>query len=110
MPLLRFTTPVQGFRQQTAQWPARPLDAAIARLKQLPASFKVADFGCGDAELAASVPQQVASFDLVACAPGVIACNMAHVPLGEPHPGGPLISSQGQAYMIEVSRVQFSIT
>ena len=72
----------QGFRQQTSSWPARPLDAAIARLKQLPASYKVADFGCGDAELAASVPQHVSSFDLVATAPGVIACNMAHVPLG----------------------------
>ncbi|KAK9842691.1 hypothetical protein WJX74_000772 [Apatococcus lobatus] len=71
----------KGFRQQTAQWPARPLDAIITRLQQLPASFKVADFGCGDAELAATVAQPVFSFDLVANAPGVIACNMAHVPL-----------------------------
>ena len=42
-----------------------------------------ADFGCGDAQLASNVPQTVHSFDLVATAPGVIACNMANTPLGE---------------------------
>lgn len=59
------------------------MDAIITRLQQLPASFKVADFGCGDAELAATVTQPVSSFDLVATTPGTIACNMAHVPLGK---------------------------
>jgi ribosomal RNA-processing protein 8 len=41
----------------------------------------VADFGCGEAQLAASVKQEVHSLDLVAAGPGVIACNMAHTPL-----------------------------
>ena len=43
----------------------------------------MADFGCGDAELARMAPQEkVHSLDLVSSAPGVIACNMADTPLG----------------------------
>uniref|UniRef100_A0A1Y1LHH6 Ribosomal RNA-processing protein 8 n=1 Tax=Photinus pyralis TaxID=7054 RepID=A0A1Y1LHH6_PHOPY len=41
----------------------------------------VADFGCGDAKLAKSVPHKVHSFDLVATDDTVTACDMAHVPL-----------------------------
>ena len=39
------------------------------------------DMGCGDAELAQSVPNVVHSFDLVSKSPAVIACNMAALPL-----------------------------
>ncbi len=72
----------QGFREQTRSWPQQPVDVAIAWLKGKPASWHVADFGCGDAKLAASVAQHVHSFDLVAANERVVACNMAHVPLG----------------------------
>ncbi|KAK9846497.1 hypothetical protein WJX81_005330 [Elliptochloris bilobata] len=72
----------EGFRRQTAAWPVQPVEAAAEWLRSLPESLVVADFGCGDAALAAAVRQQVHSFDLVAGAPGVVACNMAHVPLG----------------------------
>lgn len=41
----------------------------------------VADFGCGDALLARSIPNKVHSFDLVARSKEVTACNMAHTPL-----------------------------
>lgn len=41
----------------------------------------VADFGCGDARLARSVPNKVHSFDLVAMSKDVTACDMAHTPL-----------------------------
>jgi ribosomal RNA-processing protein 8 len=41
----------------------------------------VADFGCGDARLAQSVPNKVHSFDLVAKTKEVTACNMVHTPL-----------------------------
>lgn len=58
------------------------MDVAIAWLKSLPASLRVADFGCGDAALALAVPQRVACLDLVATQPGVIECNMADTPLG----------------------------
>lgn len=55
---------------------------AIAWLQNKPASWSVADFGCGDAKLAAQVVQKVHSFDLVAANERVVACNMANVPLG----------------------------
>ena len=71
-----------GFRKQTAQWPRQPLDECIAWLRRCPTTWAVADFGCGDARLAAAVPQStVHSFDLVAAAPGVIACDMCNIPL-----------------------------
>jgi ribosomal RNA-processing protein 8 len=41
----------------------------------------VADLGCGDAKVAAAAQQAVRSFDLTETAPGVVACNMADVPL-----------------------------
>ena len=61
----------------------QPIDLAIAWLKKKNSSWVAADFGCGDAQLASSVPHTVHSLDLVATAPGVTACNMAHTPLGE---------------------------
>ena len=76
---------MQGFRQQTQHWPVQPVQQAIAWLKGKPHSWVAADFGCGDAQLAASVPHKVHSLDLVATVPGVIACNMANTPLGEAH-------------------------
>ena len=71
----------QGFREQVRAWPRQPLDAAVAWLAGQPAGLRVVDLGCGDAQLAARVWQTVASIDLVAAVPGVIACNMAHTPL-----------------------------
>ena len=73
---------LQGFREQTQHWPVQPIDLAIAWLKKKSPDWVAADFGCGDARLASSVPQIVHSFDLIATAPGVTACNMADVPLG----------------------------
>ena len=87
-----------GFRVQTAHWPVRPIDVAIAWLRARPKLREVADFGCGDAELAqvlgspsddgapmAATPaaghRTIHSFDLVATSPRVTACNMACVPL-----------------------------
>lgn len=48
-----------------------------------PASLVVADFGCGDCTLAASVKNQVHCFDLVPLSPRVTVCDMAKV-LGAP--------------------------
>ncbi|CAI6004113.1 unnamed protein product [Closterium sp. NIES-64] len=69
----------EGYREQVASWPINPLHVIIDWICQRPATLTVADFGCGEAKLAASVPNKVTSLDLVAAAPGVIACNMAHV-------------------------------
>jgi ribosomal RNA-processing protein 8 len=72
----------QGFREQTKEWPVRPLDLCVRWLRTQPSTAAVADFGCGDAELARAAPQTtVHSFDLESDAPGVVACNMAQVPL-----------------------------
>jgi ribosomal RNA-processing protein 8 len=75
---------VQGFRQQTKNWPEQPLEAAIRWLKKQPKKLKVADFGCGDAGLAKGVAQKVVSLDLVAASPEVTACDMSSTPLGDP--------------------------
>ena len=73
----------EGFRLQAARWPQRPVQLIAEWLKATqPRTSVVADLGCGDAELAASVPQRVHSFDLVACNERVTACDIAHVPLG----------------------------
>ena len=75
---------LQGFKQQTAKWPLQPIQAAASYLHRQSKAAVVADFGCGDADLVRMVPQQtVHSLDLVSSAPGVIACNMAHTPLGK---------------------------
>ena len=51
-------------------------------LYSLPAGTVLADFGCGEARLAESLPNlKVHSLDLVALKPGVVACDMAHTPL-----------------------------
>ena len=82
-----------GFRQQAAAWPANPLDALIEELKRAPAGQVVADFGCGEARLAASLRGHalVHSFDLAApprekggaggSGVTVTVCDMAAVPL-----------------------------
>ncbi|DAZ98506.1 TPA: hypothetical protein N0F65_004943 [Lagenidium giganteum] len=75
----------QGFREQAEKWPVNPLDTFIDFVKydhqrRQPKAI-VADFGCGDARLAESVPNQVHSFDLVSRKPIVTACNIADVPL-----------------------------
>jgi len=84
----------EGFRHQVESWPENPVDVIVRSLK---VSFKnkpcvVADFGCGDAQLAKDLlrvrhngksPFTVHSFDLVAPNELVTACDMANVPLGD---------------------------
>ena len=74
-----------GFRSQVESWPTKPVDVVAGVLKKSPKSWVVADFGCGDAELARVIEQKCHSFDLQTpeCAPEVIACNMSDVPLGD---------------------------
>eukprot|EP01026_Neomeris_dumetosa_P004065 TRINITY_DN11089_c0_g2_i1.p1 TRINITY_DN11089_c0_g2~~TRINITY_DN11089_c0_g2_i1.p1 ORF type:complete len:440 (-),score=84.83 TRINITY_DN11089_c0_g2_i1:117-1361(-) len=74
----------EGFRTQTAQWPVQPINQAIDFVKRKSVDFVVADFGCGEAQLAKSVPNaKVYSIDLVSNDLKVIACDMAHTPLKE---------------------------
>lgn len=70
-----------GYKQQVLQWPLNPLDVIIESVKNMPENHIIADFGCGEALLATSVPQKVHSFDLVSVNERVQACDMAHTPL-----------------------------
>lgn len=71
----------EGFREQASHWPENPLDRIINWIKKKHPRAVVADMGCGDARLAASVSNKVHSFDLVSRNPKVVACDIAHVPL-----------------------------
>lgn len=87
----------KGYRNQVEKWPENPLDIIISWLKKQPYSVVVADFGCGEARLAAEVTAHrcagkkhklgsnkslnIYSFDLVARNPRITACDIAHVPL-----------------------------
>jgi ribosomal RNA-processing protein 8 len=87
----------EGFRYQVEGWPVNPIDVIVSDLRNLASvndkiteKIVVADFGCGDAELAKQLlkvqftkacPFQVHSFDLVSACDLVTACDMAHVPL-----------------------------
>ncbi|XP_012542065.2 ribosomal RNA-processing protein 8 [Monomorium pharaonis] len=70
-----------GYKWQLEQWPLNPLDVIISSILELPLDNVIADFGCGEARLAISVPHTVHSFDFVALNDRVKACDMAHTPL-----------------------------
>ncbi|XP_026759509.2 ribosomal RNA-processing protein 8 [Galleria mellonella] len=76
-----FQTYHQGYQLQVKKWPVNPLDVIVTRILKMPKSYTIADMGCGEAALSKRVPQSVRSFDLVASADGVEACDMAHTPL-----------------------------
>ncbi|CAD1480624.1 unnamed protein product, partial [Heterotrigona itama] len=71
----------EGYKQQVEQWPVNPLDNVIASIKKMPKQYIIADFGCGEARLATTVPHKVHSFDLVSLNKNVTACDIAHTPL-----------------------------
>jgi ribosomal RNA-processing protein 8 len=95
----------EGFRHQVSQWPVNPISVLVERLKssfenktinskKKRKQFVVADFGCGDAELAkqllsirdinGNTPFSVHSFDLVSKGPNaelITACDAATTPL-----------------------------
>ncbi|KAM3571790.1 hypothetical protein VYU27_006194 [Nannochloropsis oceanica] len=86
----------KGYREQALKWPRNPLDDMIDWVRKQPRTHSFADFGCGEARLAASCPAHtVHSFDLVVPAGEqgeegrkegkkrvkVTACDIAHVPL-----------------------------
>lgn len=77
-----FSSYHSGFQAQVARWPMNPLDIIIKWLKNKPKHWVVADFGCGEATLAESIPQEkVHSIDFVAVNSRVTASDMAHTPL-----------------------------
>ena len=76
----------RGFREQVEKWPQNPLDLIISWLALKYPKAVVADFGCGDAQLAEKASRHGAtihSFDLVSVNDRVTACDMSNVPLGD---------------------------
>jgi 16S rRNA G1207 methylase RsmC len=65
---------------QVHSWPQNPVDLIASQIRKNP-KWIVADMGCGDAKLAATLSNKVHSFDLVAKNDRVTACDIAHVPL-----------------------------
>uniref|UniRef100_A0A8C4NA44 Ribosomal RNA-processing protein 8 n=1 Tax=Eptatretus burgeri TaxID=7764 RepID=A0A8C4NA44_EPTBU len=73
----------EGYLESMKNWPFDPLNQIVNYVKHGPSHLRVADFGCGDARLARSVPNKVYSFDLVALNSDVTVCDMAKVPLDD---------------------------
>ena len=75
----------RGFREQASSWTINPLDLIIADLRAMPSGRVIADFGCGEARLAATLNSlhTVHSFDLVAGNDLITACDIANVPLDD---------------------------
>ncbi|XP_070553889.1 ribosomal RNA-processing protein 8-like [Ptychodera flava] len=71
----------QGYSSQVCKWPVNPVDKIISYIKKKSSTMVIADFGCGEAKIAQSVPNTVFSFDLVALNKYVVECDMAEVPL-----------------------------
>lgn len=71
----------EGYKQQIEQWPLNPLDIIISSIKKIPKQYIIADFGCGEARLAATVPNKVHSFDFISLNENVTACDITHTPL-----------------------------
>jgi ribosomal RNA-processing protein 8 len=78
----------EGFRTQTRRWEVKPVDLAISWIRSKKKLREVADFGCGDAQIAQelSATHTVHSFDLIAHNPFTTACNMVTVPLESGRP------------------------
>jgi SAM-dependent methyltransferase len=68
------------YREARKGWPEVPYETFGHWLAARP-HLVVGDFGCGEALLAASVPNKVYSVDHVAINESVIACDMAYTPL-----------------------------
>ncbi|CAH2091598.1 unnamed protein product [Euphydryas editha] len=76
-----FQTYHEGYQQQMKKWPVKPLDVIIKRIQKMPKTYKIADMGCGKAELSRRVSQTVRSFDLIARVENVEECDIAHTPI-----------------------------
>ena len=70
------------YREARSTWPQIPFKVFAEWLKRRP-DWVVADFGCGEAELARLIPNKVYSFDHVAVNESVIVCDMVATGLAD---------------------------
>jgi hypothetical protein len=68
------------YREARKTWGEIPYER-IAKLLEKRPDWVIGDFGCGEAQLAKMLPNQVYSFDHVAINDKVTACDMAHTNL-----------------------------
>jgi ubiquinone/menaquinone biosynthesis C-methylase UbiE len=74
----------RGFTNQAETWPIVPVDEVIRYLKERhPPPAVIADMGCGEAKISASVPNSVHSFDFRAHNDRVTECDMRNTPLSD---------------------------
>jgi len=52
------------YRAEYKEWPVKPDQEIIQKIKLLADNLKIADFGCGDARIADAFPGRVKSFDI----------------------------------------------
>jgi len=72
----------KAYKERIEHWPENPLDVMIEYVKKkVPSAHVIADFGCGEARLAASVPNTTHSFDLFALNDRVTPGDMSSTPL-----------------------------
>lgn len=70
------------YREARKDWAEVPFEKIAKSLKKRP-DWVIGDFGCGEAKLAALLPNKVYSFDHVAINEKVTACDIAHIPLND---------------------------
>ena len=72
----------RGFANQAETWPVVPVDEALKWIREkFDKNTVIADMGCGDAKIAAELPNKVHSFDFRARNSRVTACDMSKTPL-----------------------------
>jgi ribosomal RNA-processing protein 8 len=72
----------RGFANQAETWPIVPVDEVIEYLKEHhPSPAVIADMGCGEAKIGASLQNTVHSFDFRAQNGRVTECDMRNTPL-----------------------------
>lgn len=68
------------YREARKGWAEIPFERIAKSLKKRP-DWVIGDFGCGEAKLAALLPNKVYSFDHIAINENVLACDITHTPV-----------------------------
>ncbi len=70
------------YREARKDWAEIPFERIAKSLKKRP-DWVIGDFGCGEAKLAALLPNKVYSFDHIAINENVLACDITHTPVDD---------------------------
>ena len=70
------------YREARKDWAEIPFEKIAKSLKKRP-DWVIGDFGCGEAKLAALLPNKVYSFDHIAINEKVLACDITHTPIDD---------------------------